>query len=153
MQTRNGAPVTDIRYSLQAVKNVVFDGGTVNGIGDHDGTSDPLALFTVTGPVLIEVTAYVKTTLVGAATIEVGIAGSTAAFLAQVANATSLAADEIWHDATPDAFLEASTVQVQQLLNNKNIIMTVGTANITAGEIMFVANWYPLSPDSTVVAA
>ena len=150
---RNGAAVTDIRYSLAATKTVTFDGGTVNAIGDHDGTSDPLTLFTVTGPVLIEVTGFVDTTLVGAATIEVGITGATTALLAQVANATSLQIGEIWHDATPDASVEDATVMVQRIVNNKNIIMTVGTANITAGVITFVANWYPLTENSKVVAA
>lgn len=150
---RDGSPVTDIRYSLQAVKSVTFDGGTTNGIGDHDGTSDPYTLFTVTGPVLLEVTGFVDTTLVGAATIEVGFAGATAQLLAQVADATSLAAGEIWHDATPDAKFEASTVLVQQLVNDLDVIMTIGTANITAGAITFVAHWYPLSPNASVVAA
>lgn len=150
---RNGAPVTDFKYSLQAVKSVTFDGATTNDIGDYDGTGNPATLFTVTGPVLIEVVGYPSVDLTGAtATLEVGITGATAQFIAQTTG-TDIDAGEIWHDASPDAKVEASTVMVQQLLNDTDIIQTVGTANITAGAITYVAYWYPLSPDASVVAA
>lgn len=149
----NGSPVTDIRYSLQAVKDMTFAGATTNDPGDYDGTGNPATLFTVTGPVLLEVAGFVETTLVGAATIEVGFTGATPQLLAQVADATGLATGEIWHDATPDAKFEASSVLVQQLVNDLDVIQTVGTTNITAGAIRYVAYWYPLSPDASVVAA
>jgi len=150
---RNGAPVTDIRYSLQAKTSVTFDGATVNDMGDQDGTGNPHTLFTVSGPVLIEVIGYCTADLTGAsATVEVGVAGSTAALIAQT-TATAIDAGEIWHDATPDAKLEASTVMVQQLVNDLDIIQTVGTANVTGGSIDYVAYWYPLSPDASVTAA
>lgn len=152
-RNRDNAPVTSVNWSLQAVKTMTFDGGTENDPGDIDGTGNPADLFTVTGPVLVEVIGYCTTTLEGAsATLEVGIAGSTAAFIAQT-TATGIAAGEIWHDNSPDAKVEASTVAVQQLLNNTDIIQTAATANITAGAITYVAYWYPLSPDASVVAA
>lgn len=154
---RNGAPVVDLRYSLPVEKSMTFAGGTTNDPGDFDGTGNPANLFTVKGLCLLEVTGIVTSTLVGAATIEVGISGATTAFLAQVADATSLAAGEIWHDATPDSKVEASTVLAQQLINGGtagvNVIQTIGTANITAGAITYVAHWYPLQEGSSVVAA
>lgn len=150
---RNGAPVTDFKYSLQAVKSVTFDGATENDIGDQDGTGNPATLFTVTGPVLVEVVGYCTDDIAGASsTLEVGIAGATAQFIAQTTGA-NIDAGEIWHDASPDAKVEASTIMVQQLLNDTDIIQTVGTANVTGGSITYVAYWYPLSPDASVVAA
>ena len=51
------------------------------------------SLFTVTGVVSIRVFGVCGNTLVGAATLEVGIVGSTASVLAQIADATTLATD------------------------------------------------------------
>ena len=150
---RNGSPVTDINWSLQVVKDMTFAGGTANDPGDEDGTGNPATLFTVTGPVLIEVIGYCTTSLEGAsATLEVGVSGNTNGITAQT-TATDIDAGEIWHDASPDANFEASSVAAQRILNNTNVIQTVGTANITAGAIRYVAYWYPLSPDASVVAA
>lgn len=149
----NGSPVTDVSWSLQAQKTVTFDGATTNDIGDFDGTGNPATLFTVTGPVLLEVVGYCSVDLAGAsATLSVGFTGAAAQLIAST-TATNIDAGEIWHDATPDAKFEASTVAVQQLVNDLDVIQTVGTANITAGSITYVAYWYPLSPDSKVEAA
>lgn len=149
----NGSPVTNSAWSLQAKKTMTFAGATTNDPGDVDGTGNPATLFTVNGPVLLEVIGYCTTDLAGAsATLEVGFAGATAQLIAQT-TATNIDAGEIWHDATPDAKFEASTVAVQQLVNDLDVIQTVGTANITAGAITYVAYWYPLSPDASVVAA
>jgi len=134
-------------------KTITFDGNTVNGIGDHDGTADPTTLFTVTGDVAVVVVGVVKTTLVGAATIEVGVTGATAAILAQVADATLLAVNEFWGaDATP-SLAEAIAARAHGIGGGLDIIMTLGTANVTAGVIDFYCFWVPVSSDGNVVAA
>ena len=133
-------------------KVMTFAGGTTNDPGDHDGTGDPATLFTVTGTVLMKIFALCEATLVGAtATIEVGTAINTAGLIAQT-TATNIAINEIWHDATPDASVEASTVVAERIVN-QNVIQTVGTANITSGVIRYIAVWKPISLDGDVSAA
>lgn len=140
-------------YGVYAVKEMTFAGGTTNDPGDQSGTGNPATLFTVTGPVLIEVIGYCTTDLAGAsATLEVGVAGNTAGITAQT-TATDIDAGEIWHDASPDANFEASTILAQRILNDADIIQTVGTADITSGAITYIAYWYPLSPTANVVPA
>jgi len=141
-------------YQSQPVEKVLtFAGATTNDPGDYDGTGNPSTLFTVTGPVLIKLLAVCTTTLTGASsTIEVGIAGDTTALLPLTVG-TTIAEDEIWHDATVDAKIEASTIASEYILNNENIILTVRTANVTAGAIKFLLSYVPLADGAMVVAA
>lgn len=150
---RDGANVVSPDWSLVVTKSVTFDGGTTNAPGDHDGTGDPISLFTVSGgPVLMRVFGICTADLVGAsATLEVGTALSTAGLIAQT-TATNIDNNEIWHDSTPDASVELSTVATQKIVN-QSVIATVGTANITAGSITFYCAWFPLTNDAKVVAA
>lgn len=128
-----------------------FDGGTTNARGDHDGTADPTTLFTVTGVVKVKVVGIVTVDLAGAsATIEVGTAKNTAGIIAQ-STATDLDANEIWHDATPDASVEAATVATERYVI-QNIIETIATANITGGNLYYVCEWRPVTPGSKVVS-
>lgn len=141
-------------WSNSVEKEITFAGGTTNAIGDHDGTGDPFTIFTVTGTVLVKLLAICETDLAGAsATLEVGIAGNTAGLIAQ-STATDIDAGEIWHDASPDAKIELSSVLAERIVSNgSDIIGTVATANITGGVIRFIAFWYPLSEGASVVAA
>lgn len=150
--SRWGAPVTDADWSLQAVKTMTFAGGTTNDPGDYDGTGNPATLFTVTGTCKVKILARCTDSLVGAsATLRVGTALSDAGLIAST-TATDIDVNEIWHDATPDSSLEATTVLTERICS-QNIIQTVGTENITAGTIEYTCIWYPLTPDSKVVAA
>ena len=133
-------------------KVMTFAGGTTNDPGDFDGTGNPATLFTVTGSVAVKLLAYVQTTLTGAsATVEVGTAITTIGLI-PLTTGTGLAAGEIWHDASPDASIELSTVLTEKIVS-QNIIQTVRTANVTAGKIKYVLFWKPLSEDANVVAA
>lgn len=149
-----GEALADTDWGLKAEKTITFDGGTANDPGDFDGTGNPATLFTVTGTVLMRLLAVCETDLAGAnATIEVGITGDTAKIIAQT-TATDIAAGEIWHDATPDSKIELSSVLSENIIaNGSDVIQTVGTANITAGKIKYIAIWYPLSKDGLVVPA
>lgn len=134
-------------------KRITFDGGTLNGIGDHDGTGDPFNIFTVTGDVLVLVLAFCKTTLVGAGTLEVGVANATASLLSQIADATTLAQDEMWGPDASPSLAEAMTLRAHGIGGGLDIIGTVGTANITAGVIDFYCFFRPMSDDGDVQPA
>ena len=129
-----------------------FAGGTANARGDYDGTGNPLTLFTVTGTVAVKLFGICTVNLAGnSATLEVGTALSTAGLIAQT-TATDIDANEIWHDATPDASIELSSVATEKIVS-QNIIETAATANITAGNIYYICSWYPLTPNANVVSA
>jgi len=144
----NFKPFTGI-LPFQVTKEITFDGGTANAIGDYDGTGNPVTVATVTGDCLVFVAAVCKTTLVGAGTIELGVTNATAALLPQITNATTLVEKEFWFDATP-TLSEANTPQVHGM-SDQTIILTAGTANITAGKITFYIQYLPLSADAKIV--
>lgn len=153
---KNDAPVGDLGARVTR-KSITFAGGTPNAIGDHDGTGDPASVFTVTGDVVVRIAAVCSTNLTfdANATIELGIAGSTAAIIAQTdLTVEGMIAQEIWHDATPDSEIEALSVIKEFIISGGNdVILTVGTANVTAGVIDFSCFWTPLSSTGSVVAA
>jgi len=154
----DGVPVGGALDAFNVIKALpgVFIGGTANARGDENGTSDPTTLFTVTGDVLVRMFAVCTTTIVGAGTIEVGVTGNTAELLPQVSNASTIAAGEVWVDATVDdvrAVLMGDITASVVVTNGSDIIETVGTANLTAGELYYVCMWKPLTPGSSVVAA
>lgn len=127
-----------------------FAGGTTNARGDIDGTGNPRTLFTVTGTVAMKLLARCTVDLAGAsATLEVGTALSTAGLIATT-TATDIDANEIWHDASPDASIEAASVLVEKIVN-QNVIETAKVANITAGQIEYTCLWRPITPGATVV--
>lgn len=150
--TINGFPVIDAVWGKKLDKHMVFAGGTTNDPGDFDGTGNPATLFNVTGVVRMRILAKCLVNLAGAtATLAVGTALSTTGLITTT-TATDIDANELWHDATPDASIEATSVLAEKVVS-QNVIQTVGTANITAGEIMYTCLWYPLSEDGEVTVA
>lgn len=149
----NRVPIQD-KDGNMVYKSMTFAGGTANDPGDYDGTGNPATLFTVTGTVIVRLIAVCGVDLEGAsATVEVGIAGSTAALIA-LTTATNIDKDEIWHDNSPDAAIELDSVSAAKILSaGQDIIQTVKTANITAGQITYYCLWRPISDGATVVAA
>ena len=133
-----------------------FAGGTSGARGDKDGAKAVMPLFKVKGTVLVRIFGVCKATLVGAGTIEVGVAGNTAGLIAQIANATDLAIGEIWNDATP---VGASIGLLSDVLGPyivtgdgtpTTIDEKVTTTDITAGGLYYVCLWRPLTPDGNV---
>lgn len=119
------------------------------------GAQAAYTIFGVTGTVLVQVFGVCSTLLNsgGAATIELGIAGNTAALIAQT-TATDLDQYETWQDATPEANPGDATVALAKnfvITNGADIILTIATADLTAGVIDFYARWYPLSTNGWVV--
>jgi hypothetical protein len=135
-----------------AEKTMTFAGGTVNDPGDFDGTGNPATLFTVSGTVYMKLFAVVQTDLAGAgATLIVGTAKNTSGLLA-LTTATDLDQYEIWHDATPDASIEAATVATEKIVN-QNVIQTAATANITSGVLRYICMWRPITANASVAPA
>lgn len=150
----NFQPIQD-QDGIFVLKEMTFDGATVNDPGDFDGTGNPATLFTVTGDVILKIIAVCKTTVVGVATstIEIGVAGDTAVIIAQT-DPSDIDVNEIWHDATPDNSIELETVAAERIITNgQDIIQTVANANITSGKIDYYCFWRPVSTGSNVVAA
>lgn len=137
----------------QVEKSVTFAGGTTNAIGDFNGTGEPHTLFTVTGIVAVKIFAICETTVTidATATLEVGTAINTAGLIAQTAG-DAIDVNEIWHDASPDSSVEASTVVAERLVN-QDIQGKTDTANILTGVIKYICLWHPISKDGRVVAA
>ena len=125
--------------------------------GDDAGSQGAFTIFTVTGDVLLQVFGICDIAGAGAtATIELGVSGDTAGFIAQ-ATATDLIANEVWTDATPTLTKEildpAAVPRTWIVAAGQDVIFTIGTADLTAGDIDFYALWRPLSGDGLVVAA
>ena len=124
---------------------------------DDTGAIGPYTIFTVTGDVLLQVFGICDIALTsgGAATIELGVSGDTAGFIAQT-TATLLIANEVWTDATPTLTKEildpAAVPRTWIVANGQDVIFTIGAFALTAGDIDFYALWRPLSSDGLVVA-
>lgn len=118
---------------------------------NNTGNSD---IFAVTGDVEVKVLAVVKTNVAsaGGCNVELGITGATGALIATT-DATLLAAGEIWHDATPDAKIEAASVAANSFITTGEDIILTYSAQADSGAIAFYCWWRPLSADGAVVAA
>lgn len=131
------------RIPNRAVKTVTFDGGA------GSGAVGTVAVGTVTGRILItHLSAFCSTTLVGAGTLALGVTGNTAGLIAEIADATDLAANDFWIDATP-AEVRAATAILDKLVSG-NIFLTVGSTDITAGVVEFSMLWLPMSADGNL---
>lgn len=87
-------------------------------------------LFTVTGSVIAKIVA-ICTTLV----------------------ASAIVAGEIWHDAAPDAEIEALSTRREFIIADGNDIILTPSAQIDSGVIVFVCTYSVLEAGSTLVAA
>src|SRR3990167_9105668 len=110
------------------------------------GNTGAHTLFTVTGNVLVTVFGVCDTNLSTGSTIEVGVANNTASLIAQVADSNSLDDGMIWVDATPAT--GAETLPSPRAINDgADVILTIGSADLTAGVVDFYCLYRPLSSD------
>lgn len=158
MQTLNGK-----RRANDADSFAVDVGTWRHAIGNYSfavdgGAQTAFTIFAVTGDVLLTVLGVCKALLDsgGAATVQLGIVGNTAALIA-LTTATDIDANETWQDVGPEANPGAVDVfgGARQFVvaGGADIILTVATANLTAGVLDFHCFWVPLSNDGAVVAA
>lgn len=158
IHNEQGLPIGTPDNAFQCIKSApgLFIGGTAGARGDHDGASDPTTLFTVVGDVVVRVFGVCTKTVVGTGTIEVGVTGNTAILLPQVADASTIAANDVWIDATVGEVGAAHLADVPEatvIVNGLDIIETIASANLTDGEIYYVCLWRALTPGSSVTAA
>ncbi|TQF41166.1 hypothetical protein UNPF46_08580 [Bradyrhizobium sp. UNPF46] len=140
----NGNPVS-YNGHLVTKKSLAYTGAA------HLGAQDATTLFTVTGDVIVAIFAVCTEDLAGAsATLEVGIAGNTAALIAQTVG-TTIDLGEIWTGTNPPTV--ASMPADKILTNGTDIIQTIATANVTDGELTYYCLWVPLTAGASVVAA
>ena len=109
-------------------------------------------LFTVTSEVEVIVVGYIDIapTAVGALTLEVGVAGATAAIIAQTGKA-ALLLDLLWMNAAPAVLVAKPTAFL--IANGLDISHIIAGDDATAGKITYYCWWRPLSPDGLVVPA
>ena len=143
-------------WHIAIKRSSAFTGATTNAHGDITGTGNPYTLFTVTGDVLIKgIWGIVNVNLTGASgTVEVGVTGNTAALLAQE-TATELDDGGVFVSATQAvgvAPLAASGALIA-LNDGLDIIETVATTDISAGQIDYYVIWAAAEPGASVVPA
>lgn len=140
LRDANHVPITGL--GLMASKAITYSALTT-------GATGATTLFTITGKVALRIFAIVSgVDLTGSGTLEVGIAGNTAALIAQVA-ATALDVGEKWVDATPATVVALPALQIV----DGNVIQTIATNTVTAGTLTFYCLWFPISADGDVAAA
>lgn len=137
----NHVPITTL--GLTASKSITYAAGTT-------GATGAATLFTVTGVVAMRIFARCTSDLTsgGAATLEAGIAGNTAALLAQT-TATAIDNGEMWTDTGPATVESLPAIQIVAA----DVIQTIGTTTVTGGVLTYYCVWVPISEDGNVVAA
>lgn len=131
--------------------SVEFTDGT-NENGDYNGTGNPSTLLTVTGTVELAIVAVCTVDFAGtSAKLELGTDTNSAGIIAQT-TATDIVEHEIWHDNSPDASVEASSVITRKIVT-EDVIFTVSSADISAGTLKLFIFWNPISSDGNVVLA
>ena len=144
----NGRPFSSLdSYNVVICRPPAFTGATGNTRGDKDGTQSAYTLFTVTGDVFVRLWGVCTVDLAGATgTVSVGVAGNTAGLIA-LETATEIDATGLYVSATQ----VIGTVAVSSIpgpfviANGLDIIETVATADITAGNIYYICLWRPVS--------
>ena len=124
---------------------------------DDAGDAGTITVFTVTGDVLMKVGASVDVAVTSASnngTLELGVAGNTAALLIQdVADSTAFAIGDSWTLITAANTNGAQMADEGLVIGNGvDVILTIATNAMTAGDIDFYALWQPLSAGASVVA-
>ena len=145
--------VTDAIDKAARIPDVV-----VKSTGDLTSFGTEENLFTVTGDILCKVGASVDvavTSTSGTTTLEVGVAGNTAALCVQDAvDNTAFDVGDSWSLITA-ADTNGAQMADEWLLvgNGATIILTGSVDDITAGDIDFYCQYIPLSSNGAVAAA
>ncbi len=136
----NHVPITTL--GLTATKEITYSALTTGAVG-------ATTLFTVTGVVGLRIFAVCSgVDLTGAGTLEVGIAGNTAALIAQTA-ATAIDVGEVWLDTSPATVEALPAIQIVA----GSVVQTIASATVTAGTLKYYCLWAPISDDGDVAVA
>jgi len=118
-------------------------------------TGEDVNLFTVTGDVIVRMVAVCKTACESAAGCNILVSANGTALIAST-DATTLEAGDIWHDASPDAEVEAlSDAMKERVITDGNdiIIDVQAEKQVDSGAITFYLWYVPLSANGAVAAA
>jgi hypothetical protein len=116
-------------------------------------TAADVNLFTVTGGVAYKLYAFCTTNCESAGGCNIGVDHNGAAVIADT-DATILEANDVWHDASPDASLELESVVGKRIAYGGTIALDVETAKqVDSGAVVFVCIYTPLTSDGAVAAA
>lgn len=126
-------------------KTITFDGAA------GTGAVGAVPIYTVTGEVLVSaISATCTADLTGAAaTIALGITGSTALFIGAT-TATTIDNGMFWVSTTPTANGIALPAACKDIAITDNIIGTVAVANVASGSVRVDVYYAPLSSDGLV---
>jgi len=145
-----------LNWQIAVHRSSPFTGASANQHGNNGGTNDPYTLFTVTGDLVIAgFWGVINTNLAGAtATVEVGVPGNTAAILAQEL-ATDMLDGGLYVSTTVAAGIASlPTSGAWQVINDgADIIETVNTSNVTAGQIDYYCIWAPVEDGARLISA
>ena len=143
---KQGKPIFDPDFGIPVQKKITY---TATG----NGAVGAVTLFNVTGVVAIQMLGRCTTTLEiqAGATIEIGTALTIAGLIAQTAG-DAPDVNELWHDASPDASVELTSVLKKNIIS-QDVIQTIASDTIDSGVIKFMGWWFPMSPDGKVVVA
>ncbi|MDD5016892.1 MAG: hypothetical protein PHO15_02185 [Eubacteriales bacterium] len=150
--------VADIKTSTDMIPAFIAGGGIGSGIArktvTFSNTGADVDLFTVTGDVIVRLVAVCATNLASAAGCTIAVVANAVALIATTAS-TDIAAGEIWHDASPDSEVEATSVMAEFIISDGNdISIDVETAKqVDSGVLNFYCIWTALSANGAVVAA
>jgi hypothetical protein len=136
----NFVPIQDAS-GLIISKSVTFAAATTGAVG-------VFPLFTITGPCIAKVIGYCSSDVTGSGTIEVGIAGDTAALIAQTTG-SNIVTGKFWTTNTPAIDMADTTGKALAL----DIAYKIASNTLTAGTVTFYCYFRPMSPTSTCVAA
>lgn len=145
MPAIQNAPIAGVQHRIS--KTFTFTGLTLAGLVNENCT-----FFTVTGEVLIDrLVPYCTVDLASAdaATITLGITGSTSLFLGAT-TATTLDVGDFWVNTTPVAAGVALPAAFQNIIITADILGAVATGTISSGAVRFDVIWTPLSPDASL---
>lgn len=134
--------ITD-KDGLILSKAITFVAGTT-------GKAGATTLFSITGACIVKLIAVCSVDLDsdGAATIEAGIAGSTAGLIAQTSY-SGIDAGKFWID-TSSAIIESDFTGKMIALD---VIQTIAAEALKAGTLTYYLYWRPMTPTSTVSVA
>jgi len=130
---------------------ITFDGNTgTGGVGDFDGSGNPVTLANVTGVIGAQVFGLAIGTVTGtAAGLKVGVDSSDATFLA-LATATDIDSGEFWYTGGQASVLGSTALLGAIKLVSEDIKLEATSANVSGGSIKFFILWEPLSSDANV---
>ena len=150
--------VAAIKAETDKIAAFIAGGGIGSGIVRKTvtfaNTGVDVALFTVTGDVIVRLVAVCGTACESAGGCNIQVVANSVALIADTA-CTSIEAGEIWHDATPDAEVEAASVLREFIISDGNdISIDVENAKqVDSGVLNFYLIWTALSANGAVVAA